>query len=72
MRKLTKLLLLVSILVASATASPALYAETKQQSSDSMMRHGMMNHGTHARGMMGMGKMMDHCSSMMNDSRPNE
>jgi len=76
MRKLTLLAALASILLASVMVAPSLYAEAGHDSSGSMMR----NNGTRSGGgMMGMMKgmkqmdrMMDHCSSMMGDSRPNE
>jgi hypothetical protein len=82
MRNLTKGFLLVSIIVTSVVASPALYAtQSDQEPSGSMMGHGMMGHGDTNRGggMMGMGKMMkqtsqmmDHCSNMMSNDRPND
>ena len=77
MRKFTTTLLLVSTLVAGATAAPLLYAQGSQQPSGSMMGHGMMgDKNTNDRGMMGMMKqmseMMDHCNSMMSDRRPND
>ena len=82
MRKLTNTLLLVSILVAGLATSPVLHAQGSQDSSDSMMGHGMMDHRNDAGGMMGMSKMMkqmkqmnqmmDHCSSMMSNNRPSE
>ena len=74
MRKFTTTLLLVSTLVAGATAAPLLYA----QPSGSMMGHGMTGdkNTSDKGGMMGMMKqmseMMDHCNGMMSDRRPND
>jgi hypothetical protein len=84
MRKLTEVLLLASIIATVVAASPALYAaQSDQEPSGSMMGHGMMSDGGTNRGggMRGMGKMMkqmsqsqmmDHCSNMMSNGRPND
>jgi hypothetical protein len=77
MRKLTFVTALVSILLASVIVAPSLYAEAGHDSFGSVMSSGMMgDNGTKNGGMMGMmkqmGQMMDHCSGMMSDSRPNE
>jgi hypothetical protein len=78
MRKTTTTLLLASTLAAGAMAAPLLYAQGGQQSSGSMMDHGMMgDKDTNDKGgMMGtmkqMSEMMDHCNSMMSDRRPND
>jgi hypothetical protein len=71
-----------SILVATIMSTPSLYAEGRHDSSGSMMSNGMMgDNGTgNDEGMMGgmmkmmkqMSQMMDHCNSMMSDSRPND
>ncbi len=78
MRNLATALLLGSVLLAGV-AAPTLYAED-QQPSGSTTENGMMgNQGGKDRGRMGMMKMMrqmsemmDHCSNMMSNSRPNE
>ncbi len=81
MRKLTAAVSLVTILVAGALAAPSLYAQGSQEPPGSMMGHGMMgdNNTKDEGGMMGMmkmmkqmGQMMDHCSNMMSDNRPND
>ena len=87
MRRYTKASLLGAILVVSFAVSPAVYAAEGQESSGSMMEHGMMGQGMMGRadadrgGMMGMGRtmrqmsrMMDQCSNMMSgmSGRPNE
>ena len=78
MRKLTTTFLLASTLVGGAMAAPSLYAQGSRESSGSMMDHGMMGdkNTKDKGGMMGMMKQMsemaDHCSNMMNDSRPND
>ena len=85
MRKLTKVSLLASILLAAVMTAPTLYAQGDQQPSGSMMGHGMMgDESTKGDGgmmgdMMGMMKMMkqmsqmmDHCSNMMSNSHPND
>ena len=68
MRHLATALLLGSVLLAGAIATPALYAED-QKPSGSTTENGMM-------GMMKMmrqtSEMMDHCNNMMSNSRPNE
>lgn len=76
MRKSTTILLLASALVAAAVAAPLLYAE--ETPSGSTMGRGMTG-DDHGGGMMGMMKMMqqmsgmiDHCSNMMSSSRPND
>ena len=77
MRKLTTSLLFASILLWGAMTARALYAQGNQEPSGSM-GHGMMGDRNvkGEGGMMGMtkhsGQMMDHCSSMMNDNRPND
>jgi len=62
-------------------AAPSLYAQGSQDRSGSMMGHGMMGDkaAKDQGGMTGMMKnmkqmseMMDHCSNMMSDSRPND
>ena len=78
MRKVTTALLLASTLVAGAMVAPSLYAQGSRESSGSMMDHGMMgDKNTKGKGgMMGtmkqMSEMMDHCSNMMSDGRPND
>jgi hypothetical protein len=84
MRKLTKVFLLASIIATVVAVSPALFAaQSDQEPSGSMTGHGMMGDGGTNRGggMMGMGKMMkqmgqsqmmDHCSNMMSNDRPND
>ncbi|MFH1343416.1 MAG: hypothetical protein ABIL01_19735 [Pseudomonadota bacterium] len=80
MRKLTKAILPITLLVAGIIAVPALYAKGDGGASGSMMSHGMMGDGTNdGGGMMGMMKMMGqmsqmmgHCNNMMTDSRPND
>jgi Spy/CpxP family protein refolding chaperone len=78
MRKYTTALVIAAALAATSAAIPALYAEDNQTPSGPMMRHGMMGDDNN-RGGMGMMKkmkqmsqMMDHCSNMMSDSRPND
>ena len=75
MRKIATVLSLTVLLTAALVAAPSVYAE--QEGSGSGMGRGMMDNG----GMMGMmkmmkqmGRMMDHCSGMMNDggNRPND
>jgi len=75
MRKFAIAVSLAMLLIAALAAAPSVYAE--QEASGSSMDHGMMDGG----GMMGtmkmmkqMGRMMDHCSGMMNDggNRPND
>ena len=79
MRKLSTALLLASILAVGSMAAPSLYAQGGQESSGSMMGHGMMGDKSKKDegGMMGMmkqmTKMMDHCSNMMSaDNKPND
>lgn len=78
MRKLTTAFLVGSMLAAGVMAAPSLYAQGSHEPSGSMMGHGMMrDKSTKDEGeMMGMMKqmsqMMDHCSNMMSDSRPND
>jgi hypothetical protein len=85
MRKLTIMAAFGSILLASVMVAPSLYAEAGHDSSGSMMSNGMMgDNGTrNDEGTMGdmmgmmkmmkqMSQMMDHCNSMMSDSRPND
>ena len=69
MRKLTAAVSLVTILVAGALAAPSLYAQGSQEPPGSMMGHGMMGM---MKMMKQMGQMMDHCSNMMSDNRPND
>lgn len=74
MRKSIPTIALASALAIGAVGLAALYAQGTEGSPDSMMNRGTMGHGP----MMGrMGRMMDHCTNMMqsrgNDSgRPNE
>ena len=78
MRKSTTALLLSSILYAGVMTAPALFAQGSHETPGSMMGHGMMRdkNAKDEGGMMGMmkqsGQMMDHCSNMMNDNRPND
>lgn len=85
MRKLAIVATFASILLASVMVAPSLYAEAGHDSSGSMIGNGMMgDNGTrNSEGMMGdmmgmmkkmkqMSQMMDHCISMMSDSRPND
>ena len=77
MRKPTTALLLASTLVAGVIAAPSLFAQGGRDPSGSMMDHGMMgDKSTRDKGGMGMmsqmSEMMDHCSNMMSDSRPND
>jgi hypothetical protein len=73
MRNLATALLLGSALLAGAIAAPTLYAED-QKPSGSTTENGMMGNrdGKDGGGMMGMMRMMGHCSNMMSNSRPNE
>ena len=73
MRKKTKILLIVSALVASLAAAPALLANDSRDHG-MMGRGGMMGNGG-MMGMMGsMKRMMEHCSQMMGDDsrQPND
>jgi len=76
MRKYTIALVIAATLAATAAAVPALYAEDNH--SGPMMRHGMMGDDNNGGGMgmmkmmKQMSQMMDHCSNMMSDSRPND
>jgi Spy/CpxP family protein refolding chaperone len=79
MRQYTTPLVIAAALAATIVAVPALYAEDNQTPSAPMVRGGMMGDDNNGGGMMGMMKMMkqmsqmmDHCDSMMSDSRPNE
>ena len=78
MRKLTFVTAFASFLLASVIVAPSLYAEAEHGSSGSMVGNGMMggNSTRSGEGMMGMtkqmGRMMDHCNSMMDGSRPND
>ncbi len=79
MRKYTTALAIAAALAATIAAVPALYAEDSQTPSGPMMKGSMMADDNNGGGMMGMMKMMkqmsqmmDHCSNMMSDSRPNE
>jgi hypothetical protein len=65
MRKYSTALIVASVFLASVVAS-AVYGESRD---DSMMGYGMMGNG---RGMMGMMKMMNECSNMMHNARPND
>jgi hypothetical protein len=73
MRKKTKILLIVSALVASLAAAPALLAHDSRNHG-MMGRDGMMDN----KGMMGtmgsMMRMMEHCSQMMGEDskQPND
>ncbi len=76
MRKYTTALVVAAALAATIAAVPALYAEDNH--SGPMMRHGMMGDDNNGGGMgmmkmmKQMSQMMDHCSNMMNDKRPND
>jgi hypothetical protein len=67
---------LAAAVAAGLAAAPALYAQDsspRSQPGSGMMDHGgMMGQG----GMMGMmrqmSRMMDHCSNLMSDRRPND
>lgn len=81
MRKLTTALLLASILAAGIAAASTIYAQDNQERSGSMMGRGMIGNDNRKNegGMMGMmnmmqqmSQMMDHCSNMMSDTRPND
>jgi hypothetical protein len=68
---------IAAALAATIAAIPALYAEDNQTRSGPM-RHGMMGDDNNGGGMgmmkmmKQMSQMMDHCSNMMSNSRPNE
>jgi hypothetical protein len=77
MRKSALQLLVTSFFTLTAL-SAMVYARDSDDSSGSMMGHGMMSRGVMGGGhMMGMSRMMEHCGAMMqgNDrggGRPNE
>ena len=77
MRKLATSLLFASTLFLGAVTAHSLYAQGNRQTSGAM-GHGMMENSKveGKGGMTGMtkrrGGMMDHCSNMMNDNRPND
>jgi membrane protease subunit (stomatin/prohibitin family) len=67
MRKFATVLLLVSLFVAGAMAASSRYAQGSSEGSGMMGdMMGMMKM------MKQMSDMMDHCNSMMSDSRPND
>jgi hypothetical protein len=71
MRKHTKALLIISALITSLAVAPALLAD--DSSNHGMTnRDGMMGHGGVMGMMRSMMKMMEHCSSMMSEARPND
>jgi len=81
MRKIATILAVTTVMIAGLAARSALYADDAKEKPGSMMGNGMMGDGhMSGHGMMGMmrgmGRMMDHCDSMMrgNDKggRPND
>lgn len=83
MRKFATALTFASIALAGVVAAPSLHAAANDDSSGSMMGHGMMrgeaNDGgmmTNMRRMMNMmnhmSQMMDHCNNTMSSGRPND
>ncbi|MGH6714448.1 MAG: hypothetical protein ACREEK_36525 [Bradyrhizobium sp.] len=75
MRKLATSLLFASTLFLGAVTAHSLYAQGNRQTFGAM-GHGTRENGKVEGGMTGMmkrrGGMMDHCSNMMNDNRPND
>ncbi len=79
MRQYTTALGIAAALAATIAAVPALYAEDNQAPRAPMMKGNMVGDDNNGGGMVRMMKMMkqmsqmmDHCNSMMSDSRPNE
>ena len=72
MRKHTTALVIAAALAATIAAVPALYAEDSQTPSGPMMKGSMMADDNNGGGMMGMMKMMNGCSNMMQNARPND
>ena len=76
MRKLATTLAVTTVMIAGLAAGSALYADDAKERPGSTMGSGTMG-GGHMMGMMrGMGRMMDHCDSMMrgdnSGGRPND